>query len=166
MPLLPGADPLLVLALVLLSGTTFGWLAQRARLPAVTGQILAGVLLGPSVLAAFDPHAVHSLQPLTHFALALIGVTVGAHLNIARLRNAGRRLFWLLIVEAALTPLVVGSLLWLTGAATTLVLLLATLAVSRPTLRVGSSAWPSERPSRARSPTWARPCWWAERSRS
>ena len=131
MPILPGADPLLLLAIVLLAGTTSGWLAQRIGLPAVTGQILAGVILGPSVLAAFDPHAVEGLEPLTHFALALIGVTVGAHLNVRRLRNAGRRLFWLLVVEATITPLVVAlAISTLDDVPVPMALLLATLAVS------------------------------------
>ena len=131
MSLLPGADPLLLLAVVLLAGISFGWLAQRVRLPAVTGQILAGVLLGPSVLAVFDPEAVGGLQPLTHFALALIGVTVGAHLNFARLRNAGKRLFWLLIVEATVTPLAVGvAIAFVPNVPPVMGLLLATIAVS------------------------------------
>ncbi len=131
MPLLPGADPLLLLAVVLLAGTSFGWLAQRARLPAVTGQILAGVLLGPSVLFVFEAESVDGLQPLTHFALALIGVTVGAHLNIARLRNAGKRLFWLLVVEATVTPIIVAiAITFVPGVPAVMALLLATIAVS------------------------------------
>lgn len=131
MPLLPGADPLLVLAVVLLAGTTFGWLAQRARLPAVTGQILAGVILGPSLFFVFEVDAVDGLQPLTHFALALIGVTVGAHLNVARLRNAGKRLFWLLVVEATVTPIVVAvAIVFVPGVPPVMALLLATIAVS------------------------------------
>ncbi len=128
---LPEADPLLLLATVLIAGTLLGWAAQRAGLPAVTGQIVAGVVLGPSVLDVFDEASVSGLAPLTHFALALIGVTVGAHLNVRRLRNAGRRLFWLLIAEATLTPLIVGGLiLAVTDAPTHMALLLATLAVS------------------------------------
>jgi mannitol/fructose-specific phosphotransferase system IIA component (Ntr-type)/NhaP-type Na+/H+ or K+/H+ antiporter len=131
MPRLPGADPLLLLATILVAGMLLGWLAQRVRLPAVTGQILAGILLGPSVLGLFDTGSVEGLQPLTHFALALIGVTVGAHLNIQRLRNAGRRLFWLLIAEALITPVLVGGLiLGLTDVPLGLAVLLATLAVS------------------------------------
>jgi Kef-type K+ transport system membrane component KefB/mannitol/fructose-specific phosphotransferase system IIA component len=131
MPRLPGADPLLTLAAILIVGVLLGWLAQRIRLPSVTGQILAGVLLGPSALALFDEGSIQGLEPLTHFALALIGVTVGAHLNVRRLRNAGRRLFWLLILEALITPLVVGwTVFTFTDAPLTMGVLLATLAVS------------------------------------
>ncbi|MDJ0789480.1 MAG: PTS sugar transporter subunit IIA [Myxococcota bacterium] len=128
---LPGADPLLILATVLAAGTALGWMAKRIHLPSVTGQIVAGVLIGPSVLGLFDPHAIEGLAPLTHFALALIGVTVGAHLNLARLRNAGRRLFWLLIAEALITPLfVAGPILLLSDAGLPFALLIGTLAVS------------------------------------
>ena len=131
MPHLPGADPLLTLATILVAGILLGWAALRIGLPSVSGQILAGVLLGPSVFELFDRASVEDLEPLTHFALALIGVTVGAHLNVRRLRNAGRRLFWVLIAEATITPLVVGTLiLTLTSASLTLGVLLATLAVS------------------------------------
>lgn len=131
MPQVPGAQPLLILAAILVAGTTLGWLAQRVRLPAVTGQIIAGVLIGPAVLGVFDEASVAALQPLTHFALALIGVTVGAHLNVRRLRNAGRRLFWLIATESAITPaLVVAALALASDASLTLMLLLGTLAVS------------------------------------
>ncbi len=124
------ADPLLILAMILMVGTSLGWLAQRVRLPGVSGQILAGFVLGHSGLVLFQADSVARLEPLTHFALALIGVTVGAHLNFRRLRNAVRRLVLLLLAEALITPaLVVGAVL-LGGASGTLALLLGTLAIS------------------------------------
>ena len=128
---LHSADPLLILAAILLVGMTLAGLAQRIHLPGVTGQILAGVLLGSSGLAVFEEDAIQGLQPLTHFALALIGVTVGAHLNLRRLRNAGKRLFLLLLAEATVTPILVGlSLIWLLDAPGMLAVLLGTLAIS------------------------------------
>jgi len=131
MTLFPDSDPLLILAVVLVAGMGLGRLSQYAHLPAVTGQILAGVLIGPAGLAIFDAQGVRGLQPLTHFALALIGVTVGAHLNLRRLRNAGKRLFLLLFAESILTPLAVGSaLILLTEVGFSTVALLATLAIS------------------------------------
>ena len=38
----------------------------------------------------FGDEPLESLEPLTHLALGLIAITVGAHLNIRRLRNAVR----------------------------------------------------------------------------
>ena len=124
-------DPLSILALALVLGTLLGQAAKRAQLPAVTGQILAGFLLGPSVFAVFEEQATESLQPLTRFALGLMAVTVGSHLDVRRLRNAGRRLGWLLLLEATVTPALVFGLLFTVGGATwSTSLLVAAVAVS------------------------------------
>ncbi len=128
---LPDADPLLILAVILVAGMGLGRLAGLLRLPAVTGQILAGVLIGRAGLALFDSGGIQGLEPLTHFALALVGVTVGSHLNLRRLRNAGKRLVLLLLAEATLTPLAVGvGLILLTDVGLSLAALLATIAIS------------------------------------
>ena len=128
---LPDADPLLILAVILVAGMGLGRLAGFLRLPAVTGQILAGVLIGHAGLALFDARGIQGLQPLTHFALALVGVTVGSHLNLRRLRNAGKRLVLLLVAEATVTPLAVGvGLILLADMGLSLAALLATLAIS------------------------------------
>lgn len=66
----PHAGPLLVLAVVLVVGVSFGTIAKRLRLPSVTGQILAGVLLGPAGFSVIHFDAIDALKPLTHFALA------------------------------------------------------------------------------------------------
>ncbi len=125
------ADPLLILATILMAGSALGWAAQRVRLPSVTGQILAGILMGGAGLDLFGADAVRALEPLTYFALALIGVTVGAHLNLRRLRNAGRRLALLLVAECTITPLLVAaSLFGLVDVPIALVALLGPLAIS------------------------------------
>jgi PTS system fructose-specific IIC component len=122
--------PLLMLAVVLVAGVVSGFGARRLGLPSVTGQILAGVLLGP-VLHVFSHDSVAGLAPITNFALGLMAVAVGSHLNLPRLSNATRRLAILLVCEALITPLlvftgviIVGGVQWTTG------LLVATIAIS------------------------------------
>lgn len=51
------------IVVLLLAGRLAGELLQRIGQPAVTGQIIAGVLLGPSVLGALAPSLWHSLFP-------------------------------------------------------------------------------------------------------
>ena len=63
--------------LVLLGGVVSGQLARWIRLPRVTGQIIAGVILGPSVFAVVELSAIHELRPVTSFALGLIAVRMG-----------------------------------------------------------------------------------------
>ena len=105
--MLAESNVLLVLALILVAGVVSGALAKLTRLPSVTGQILFGVLLGPSVLHVFQEEDFHSLKPLVDFALGLMAVAVGSHLNYRRLAAARRRLLLLLGFEAVLTPLIV-----------------------------------------------------------
>jgi len=129
-PIFPRADPLFLLAIVVAAGVASGWAARRLRLPGITGQIIVGILIGP-VFGLFDPEAVRGLQPLTHFALSLIAVTVGAHLSFKRLRNAGRRLAYLFVFEATVTPLMVfGALMLVPNMTWEPASLLATIAVA------------------------------------
>lgn len=112
--LLPDAAPMLVLGIVLLAGVVFGAAAKLVRLPGVTGQILAGFLAGSHGFRLIDGKAaLEVLAPLSEFALALIAVAVGSHLNLRRLRNAGARLTLLLLGELVLLPAFVFAALWI-----------------------------------------------------
>ena len=125
------AEPLLILAVVIAAGVIFGFAAKLIRLPSITGQIIAGVIIGKSGFDFFGEEAVQGVTPLTHFALGLIAFTVGAHLNIRRLRNAGKRLFYLLLTESTITPLVVFLALYFIGRQqATHALLFATVAIA------------------------------------
>ncbi|MHC5011246.1 MAG: cation:proton antiporter domain-containing protein [Planctomycetota bacterium] len=123
-------NPLLLLSVILSAGVLVGALARRFHLPAVTGQILVGILLGPT-FHVFSHESVAALAPFTHFALGLMAVEVGSHLVIARLRNAVKRLSLLVFLEATFTPLVVfAGIISVPGTSWPLAVLLATIAIS------------------------------------
>ena len=125
------AGPLFTLAIVILVGMGAGSVARRMRLPGITGQIVAGIALGRSGLDLFGDEALHALQPLTQFALGLMAVTVGAHLNLRRLRNAGKRLFALFVLESTITPALVFIGIWGLGRTDpAMAALLATVAIA------------------------------------
>ena len=125
------ANPLLLLAVVLVVGTSFGSLAKRLRLPGITGQIVGGILIGGAGLDLFGADSLQGLEPLTDIALGLIAVTVGAHLHIHRLRNAVRRLSYLLIAESTITPLLVfGIIYWLGGTSFELAVLFGAVSIA------------------------------------
>ena len=125
------ASPLLLLAVVLVAGILFGALARRIRLPGVTGQILGGILIGRAGFDLFGEASLAGLEPLTDIALGLIAVTVGAHLHLQRLRNAVRRLSYLLIAESTITPLLVFSAAyWLGGASFELAILFGAVSIA------------------------------------
>lgn len=82
------AHLLLVLAMVFVATKTLGELAVRLKQPAVLGEIIAGVLLGGSVLGILDPH-----DPIIH-AMSEVGVIVllfatGLHTDVSSLVRAG-----------------------------------------------------------------------------
>jgi Kef-type K+ transport system membrane component KefB len=89
---------LLALVVVIITARAVGWLFQRLAQPAVIGEIIAGILLGPSLLGRVAPDAYHFLLPssVAPFlgALSQIGVVlymflVGLELDPKLLRNRG-----------------------------------------------------------------------------
>ena len=84
----PVTHTLGVLAAVLLGAKVLGELAERIRQPAVIGELLAGVLLGPSLIGLVDPGA-----PILHL-MAEIGVivllfSIGLETQLKRLLSVG-----------------------------------------------------------------------------
>lgn len=125
------ASPLLLLAVVLVAGIVFGALARRIRLPGITGQIVGGVIIGRAGFDLFEASSLSGLEPLTDIALGLIAVTVGAHLHVRRLRNAVRRLSYLLVAESTITPLLVfAAAYWLGGASIELSMLFGAVSIA------------------------------------
>jgi PTS system fructose-specific IIC component len=125
------ASPLLLLAVVLVAGISFGAVARRLRLPGITGQIIGGILIGGAGFDLFGRESLAGLEPLTDIALGLIAVTVGAHLHIHRLRNAVRRLSFLLIAESTITPLLVfGIVYWIGGISVELAMLFGAVSIA------------------------------------
>jgi len=112
-------DPLLNFATVLIAGIIGGEIFALIKLPKVTGWIATGILLRQLYLPGMDtqsePKCLDKFLPYMHFVLGFIAFTVGATLYFASLRNAGKRVGLLLIGEAVITPLVVGSLMYLVG---------------------------------------------------
>ncbi len=111
----------LVFALVIvIAGAKAGaWAAQRLRQPAVIGELLAGVLLGPSVLDLMGwPILVNTHEPgllsETVLQLAELGVVclmflAGLEIDVREMARAGR-VATLAGVSGVIVPLAVGGL--------------------------------------------------------
>ncbi|MEU5694658.1 cation:proton antiporter [Actinosynnema sp. NPDC020468] len=104
-----GAHQMLVflLQLAVLLGTAFalGRLAARFRMPAVVGELAAGVLLGPSLLAPAlpglsgwlfptDPGQIHLLDAVGQFGVLLLVGFTGMHIDLGLARKQGRAALW------------------------------------------------------------------------
>ena len=66
------------LAAILLATRVFGWLAQRIRQPQVVGEMIAGIVLGPSLFGRFFPDSFAYVFPVT----VIPGLTVLSQLGL------------------------------------------------------------------------------------
>lgn len=105
--LITDPNPLLVLAILLLTGTILSRLAGKFHIPSVTAQIVGGIVIGQYVLNIFHTSAFSSFEPITNFALGFIGYTIGSHLNFRKLHNAGRRILLITFSDVIITPIIV-----------------------------------------------------------
>ncbi|MEU3449265.1 cation:proton antiporter [Streptomyces thermolilacinus] len=105
------------LALVLLAAYLFATLAKRVRQPAVMGEIVAGIALGPSLLGLlpgdlprllFPPEARPYLETLAQLGLVLFMFGVGYQLSLSHVRGVGRHIALVSFCSVAL-PFALGA---------------------------------------------------------
>lgn len=107
---------LLSIALILLVGMTMGWLCSKCKLPALTGMILTGILLGPQLLNLIDDSILTISPDLRKIALIIILTRAGLTLKMDDLKKVGRPAVLMCFVPATLeivgmvllAPLLVG----------------------------------------------------------
>ncbi len=124
--LIPGASPLLIVTVLLVIGIVFARLATLIKLPSITGQILAGVLIGHYALHFFEESAYRGLAPITNFVLGLIGLTIGSHLDFGKLHNAGKRIFFITLTDIIIViPMIYFGMRFFTDVSPTVAVLIA-----------------------------------------
>lgn len=92
---------------LLLCGIFAGKLAKSFRLPKLTGYLLVGVLVGPSVLHFIPSEGVAGLELAKGLAVSLIALAAGGELHMALLRRVGIRVGLACIAICGLTFVVV-----------------------------------------------------------
>lgn len=89
---------LLQITIILLASYCVGWLLSKFRQPQVVGEMVAGILLGPSLLgwvapnlsaALFPPESLSLLYALSQVGLLLFMFLVGLELDTKKLRQLG-----------------------------------------------------------------------------
>ena len=88
------------LGLILLLGLTAEKIIYRCKLPAVTGYLILGMLIGPSLLNILNTSTVANLAPINTIALGLIAFLIGGELSLANLRKCGRSVLWITFSQA------------------------------------------------------------------
>lgn len=92
----PIAILLLQIIVILLACRIFGWIFMKIGQPTVIGEILAGIVLGPSILGhlspeisafLFRPESLANINILSQFGLILFMFAIGMELDITEVRK-------------------------------------------------------------------------------
>ncbi|MGH7445528.1 MAG: cation:proton antiporter, partial [Longimicrobiales bacterium] len=107
------ADSAMAGGFLFLFAFLLGGIAQELRLPKITGYLLGGMLVGPELLASVSADNIADLSIVNGFAIGIIAFVAGAELRPQLLRERGRTIVRILVVEIGVVffVLAIGSLL-------------------------------------------------------
>src|ERR687890_1455675 len=95
------------LGLILLLALMAGHIVKAVRIPEVTGYILVGIVLGPSILGWLSEENLVALGILSEVALGFILFSVGAVFEFSLFRRIGRHVFVVTLLESFLASVLV-----------------------------------------------------------
>ena len=120
----------LYIAILLLVGMAGGKIANKVGLPTVSGYILSGLILGPSVLNLITGEVYNNLGFVNELALGMLAMSVGTELHYEMFKKFGKNLMTISIGNAVFT-IIIGTLLtWWMGMEIQYALILGTLALT------------------------------------
>jgi Kef-type K+ transport system membrane component KefB len=107
-----------------------GLAGELLRLPKVTAYLIAGIVLGPSVLDAIPHDHTEFLEPLTKLAISLVLFQLGTQFPIDHIRRISRRAIPLSLAELSCTIVLVTIGMMLFGMDFSQAILLGALAMA------------------------------------
>lgn len=105
----------LIVAILMLAGLIGGSLANKSRLPTVTGYILFGLVLGPSFLNLITTDIYNNLTFVNDLALGMLAVSIGAELHTQMFKRFGKNLSIISLGNSFSTALLVTLATWMLG---------------------------------------------------
>lgn len=95
-----GVEILLYAGIIIATGLLFGKIAKFLHLPNVTGYLLGGLLIGPSVLNLVKEESLPSLEIISTIALGFIAFSIGSELKIKYFKKVGTKPIVIAVLEA------------------------------------------------------------------
>lgn len=118
------------LALMIFVGMALGRLVKKIKLPNVTGYLLAGLLLGPSVLGILDQEFLDSAAIISDAALGFIAFSIGNEFKISYFKRVGATPIIIATLESLFAVVFVTAALKIAGCSTTFSLVLGSIAAA------------------------------------
>lgn len=95
------------IAILIILGLVGGKLISLIKFPRVTGYILIGVLIGPSVLKLLSIEMVESFTIIRQVAIGFIGYSIGLELKFSKLKRTGKQVTIITLGQAFATATLV-----------------------------------------------------------
>ena len=76
-------------------GLLGGLVSNKIKFPRITGYIIVGILLSPSVLNLVSRNTIENLGIVTHVTLGIVAYLIGASLRMESIRRLGRSIAWI-----------------------------------------------------------------------
>ncbi|HUT30270.1 MAG TPA: cation:proton antiporter [Sedimentisphaerales bacterium] len=89
-----------LVGIIIFVGFVCGEAAQKVKLPKVTGYILAGIILNPSLLSLIPQDFTQHTDIVTNIALSFITFSVGGTLLYPRIKKLGKTIVYITLCEA------------------------------------------------------------------
>ena len=80
---------LLYMAIMIFTGMIFGRLVKQVKLPNVTGYLIGGLLIGPSVLKIIPLETIENFTVISEVALGFIAFSIGNEFKISYFKRVG-----------------------------------------------------------------------------
>ena len=112
------------------SGMLFGRLAKLAKLPNVTGYLVAGLLIGPAVFGLLSEEFVTSISVISEVSLGFIAFSIGNEFKLSYFRRVGAAPIVIACMESLGAVVVVFLALLAFGQTVSFSLVLASIAAA------------------------------------
>ncbi len=96
-------NPIFGVAVLVLFGLLGGKLINIIKFPRVTGYIIIGIIIGPSVLQLLSFDMVEHFTIVRQVAIGFIGYTIGLELRFSKLKRTGKQVTIITISQALTT---------------------------------------------------------------
>jgi len=111
-----GEQHLLSLGLLLIAGYLFGIVANKLRLPRITGYISAGLLLSSSISGVLNKVQIETQSAIVaDITLSIIAFAIGGNLQMSRVRSLAKSILWITVTQSTGAFILVSTSLYVVG---------------------------------------------------
>jgi len=86
---------ILAIGIIIVIGFLGGLITEKIKFPRITGYIIIGILLSPSLLNIISAETIENLDIMTNIALGVIAFLIGGSLHLEPIRRLGKSIAWI-----------------------------------------------------------------------